>query len=150
MLLNIDFANLKTEGYTALILSVIFTIIALASVLYYARHRDVNKTLAILFTLVLPAVSVFCWIYLLTTILSMTLVQILCISFACAIAYVLIAVGISYLIERAATTEKEKSTEEVTHKIVIETKVEQNAEDETEDEDAAPVLVMDNKSNDKK
>ena len=118
MLLSLNFSNLSIEGYTAFILAIIFTVFSLACAIYFARHKNVSTALSVVITLVFPLIAIFCWVYLLLTVLNQPLVNTLCISFACAVGYALIATGIALLViflkkKNAAKKESEENTPKI-------------------------------------
>ena len=99
MLLSLNFSHLSVEGYTSFILAIIFTIFSLACAIYFARHKKLSTLLTILIAVVFPMIAIFCWIYLLLTVLTQPLVNTLCISFACAVGYGIAVVGIAFLVD---------------------------------------------------
>ncbi len=99
MLLSLNFSHLSVEGYTSFILAIIFTIFSLACAIYFARHKKLSTLLTILIAVVFPMIAIFCWIYLLLTVLAQPLVNTLCISFACAVGYSIAVVGIAFLVD---------------------------------------------------
>lgn len=150
MLLNMNFSNLSVEGYTTFILALIFTIISISAFIYFARHKNLNKTLSILITLVAPCLAVFFWVYMLMVVLNYSVVISLCSALACAVGYVGIAIGVAFLIMHCIKTKANKP-----QKVKIE-KVEKNddvEEDEEEDEEVpafTPVLLVEDKKSKRK
>ncbi|MDE6583048.1 MAG: hypothetical protein K2K31_00135, partial [Clostridia bacterium] len=96
--LVVDFGHLPSEGFAALILAIIFTIVSLATVIYYFRHKDLNKIWLAVIILALPALSIFCWIYLIISITDLGIGACFYISFICAVAYMLIMVLIGFIL----------------------------------------------------
>lgn len=98
MLLSLKLSNLSSEGSVAFVLAIIFTILSVAAVIFFARHIKINKILLLVITLVLPFVAVFCWVYLLLDVLKYNPLINLAISISAAVGYTLVALAIAYLI----------------------------------------------------
>lgn len=98
MNLSINLNNLSGEGYAALILGIIFTIATIASAIFFAKHKDANKVVTALAAFVFPALSVFCWAYLILIVCSVEVKWSLVYALVCAVGYVIVAVAVSYII----------------------------------------------------
>lgn len=121
----INFNNLTSEAFAAFILAILFTVVSIASIIFFVKHKEAGTLVAVLTTLVFPFIAVFCWVYLIMSVNKFAYDISLIVSFACAIGYVLIALGIGYLVIYLAKRKEEKS------KIVAEAEeVEQPQEEE--------------------
>lgn len=98
MLNSLNFSNLSVEGYTALILAVIFTIVCVAAFIFVGRHKTLSKTVVIISTLLFPFLAIFCWVYLILTIFEFSLAMSLYISLGASAGYVVVAFGLSLMI----------------------------------------------------
>ncbi len=114
MLLSLKLSNLSVEGSAAFVLAIIFTILSVAAVIFFARHIQINKILLVIITLVLPFIAVFCWVYLLLDVLNFQPLINLGISIGAAVGYVLIALAIAYLIAFIVSRKKNEVVEEQT------------------------------------
>ncbi len=115
--LVVDFAHLSSEGFAALILAIIFTIVSLASVVFFFKHKDLNKIWLAIIILALPALSIFCWIYLIISITDLGIGACFYISFACAVGYMLLIVALGFILNKTVKqkeTVEETKTEEIT------------------------------------
>ncbi len=133
MLLSLNFTNLSTEGYAAFILAIIFTIITLAAIIYFARNKDAGKILNVLTAIVFPMVTVFCWVYLLANLSSLGIGVSLGVSFASAIAYVLIALIISFIVNTIVENKQQKQESTSDNESENEVVEEQTFDNESED-----------------
>lgn len=132
---GLNLKNLTTDGFVAFILAIIFTIACLASFIYYARNKELNKVVSIVITMVLPTIAVFCWMYLILKVNSVALAETFIWSAVSAALYLIISLGIALII--VSTSNENKAVEE---KPAEEEKAEeQPAEEEKEDE----VLMID-------
>ncbi len=133
MLLSPNFSNLTTEGYTAFILAIVFTIFTFASFFFFARHKNLNKILLGIITLLMPFVTIFCWVYLLLDILKYKLFVNLAISLGSAAGYVLIAVCVAlvWMLATRNNTDKPKKEKKKKKKHVEEEEPEEEPEPET-------------------
>ncbi len=134
MLLSLNFNNLSIEGYAAFILALIFTIITIASCIYFARHKEINKILNVLIVFVFPMLTILCWVYLLLNVLGFNVAVALGISFGCAVGYAIVAFAISALV--AYIIKKKKEKQEVAEKTVDEPIASATIENEEEDKTA--------------
>ena len=127
---GLNLKNLTTDGFVAFILAIIFTIACLASFIYYARNKELNKVVSIVITMVLPTIAVFCWMYLILKVNSVALAETFIWSAVSAALYLIISLGIALII--VSTSNENKAVEE---KPAEEEKAEeQPAEEEKEDE----------------
>jgi len=139
-----NFENLSTEGYVAFILAIIFSIVTIASAIYFARHQKINLTLNIFITLVFPILTIFCWAYLFMNLYAFDFAMSMYVSLGAALGYGVVAFALSLLITffvKRSKTPKENNVE-IEHKIVPEANVE--TKDETPAEDnivVAPLLI---------
>ena len=132
---GLNLKNLTTDGFVAFILAIIFTIACLASFIYYARNKELNKVVSIVITMVLPTIAVFCWMYLILKVNSVALAETFIWSAVSAALYLIISLGIALII--VSTSNENKAVEE---KPAEEEKAEeQPAEEEKEDK----VLMID-------
>ena len=138
---GLNFNNLSTEGYTTFVLAILFTIITLASMIYYVRRKEVSNVGAILITLVFPALTVFCWMYLILLVKEFTTGNALLWAFIAAMAYLAVATLIATAVAFTAkdkkeapvveeAKEEEKKADEV---LLIEAPAEEAAEEVTEE-----------------
>ena len=104
---GLNFNNLSTEGYTTFVLAVLFTIITLASMIYYVRRKDVSSVGAILITLVFPALTVFCWMYLILLVREYATGTALLWAFIAAVAYLALATIIATIVVLVAKNKQE-------------------------------------------
>lgn len=168
MLLSLNFKNLSVEGYAAFVLAIIFTILAIASAIIFARHKNLNVFLLVVFTLVIPFIAVFCWVYLLLDVLQYSALLNLGISAGAAVGYVVLALALAALLtwifkshsKKAAPVEevapkliehKEEPVEEavveetvIEEPVVEETVVEEPVETVEEEEEAEEGVVFSN------
>lgn len=107
-----NFENLSTEGYVAFILAIIFTIVTIASAIYFARHKKINLVLNIFITLIFPILTVFCWTYLFMNLYAFDFAMSMYVSLGTAVGYGLLAFGISLLISCLINRKKIKNEEE--------------------------------------
>jgi len=140
MLLNMNFSHLSVEGYTAFILAIIFTIISIASFIFFAKHKNSNKIINILTAIVFPALSIFCWVYLLAIVLGANLAVSLGTSFGATCGYALIAALIAWLIN--------KKIEEKNNVEKINEETENSETEETEEPIFGPLLMVEDKKED--
>ena len=132
---GLNFNNLTTDGFVAFILAIIFTIACLASFIYYARNKEINKVVTAVITLALPTIAVFCWMYLILKVNSIGVAETFIWSAVTAALYLIVSLGIAYLI--VSTSNENKAVEAQPEE---EKEEEQPAEEEkTEDE----VLMID-------
>ena len=93
-----NFNNLSNEGYAAFVLAIIFTIVTIASFIYYVRHKNLNTIVGIVTTLVIPGITVFCWLYVILTVRSFEAGTSLLWAGVGALAYMALAVLVAWLI----------------------------------------------------
>ncbi len=118
---GLNLKNLTTDGFVAFILAIIFTIACLASFIYYARNKELNKVVTVVITLALPTIAVFCWMYLILKVNSVGLAETFIWAAVTAALYLIVSLGIAYLI--VSTSNENKAVEE------------QPAEEETTEEE---------------
>ena len=111
-----NFNNLTTEGYTAFILAIIFSITTIALIINFFRNSQTNKFITILTTLVSPILTVFCWFYLIMNVCAYSLEYCLYIALAAAVAYAILSVSIGFVIN--AILNKEPKTKQKKEKKV--------------------------------
>jgi hypothetical protein len=135
-LLVVNFNNLAGEGYASLTLSLIFTIITLASAIFLLKHKGTTKAVTILATLVFPAITVFCWLYLILLVNNFELIYALLYSLAGAVDYLILAMIVGSIgvqiakskekrLANQAQTEEPVEAEHVEVSEVVEEKTEQ-------------------------
>ena len=95
---GLNLKNLTTDGLVAFILAIIFTIACLASFIYYARNKELNRVVTIVITMVLPTIAVFCWMYLILKVNSVALAETFIWSAVSAALYLIISLGIALII----------------------------------------------------
>ena len=139
-----NFENLSTEGYVAFILAIIFSIVTIASAIYFARHQKINLTLNIFITLVFPIITIFCWAYLFMNLYAFDFAMSMYVSLGSALGYGVVAFCISLLVSlliKKGKTPRETHVE-IEHKIIPETKAEK-AENPSAEEKVvvAPLLI---------
>ncbi len=105
-----NFNNLSAEGYTTFVLAIIFSIMTIASVIYFARHKDVNVVIAVLTSMVFPTITIFCWVYLIMNVYSYAVDTSLYVSFGASIGYLLLSVGIAFAITAIINANKKEET----------------------------------------
>ena len=138
---GLNFNNLSTEGYTTFVLAVLFTIITLASMIYYVRRKNVTSVAAILITLVFPALTVFCWMYLILLVREYETGTALLWAFIAVVAYLALATIIATIVaftakDKAPVVENaEKKAEEANEEevLLIEAPAEEKAEEVAEE-----------------
>lgn len=154
--LVVDFAHLPSEGFAALILAIIFTIVSLASVVFFFKHKDLNKIWLALIILALPALSIFCWIYLIISITDLGIGACFYISFACAAGYLLLMVALGFILNKTVKqkeTVEETKTEEIvedqetTDDNKEETEINETTETTENEEDEVEMFTVETKSN---
>lgn len=134
---SMNFNNLTTDGCAAFILSIIFTIASIASFIYFARHKEINTIVSVVITMVLPAITVFCWMYLIFTVREFSLADRLIWAAVSAIVYLLVAVLVSVLVVKYVKPREKKTTEEA------QPAQEKAVEEKTEED----LLLIDSKEN---
>ncbi|MBR1890196.1 MAG: hypothetical protein IJ817_00740, partial [Clostridia bacterium] len=110
---GINFNNLSAEGYTAFVLSILFTIITLAAFIYFARHKEVNGLLAAVIEYILPSVTVFCWMYLIFIVTDFTVSKSLLYAFITAIAFLAVAVAVGLIVAGLKNSKAKDEAHEV-------------------------------------
>lgn len=152
MLLSaLNFGNLNAEGYASFILALIFTIATFASAIYVIKHNNLSRTINIIFILLVPMIAIFCWVYLILTVVNQSLVNTLCISLACAVGYALIVLIIAFIAKpskKVSTVETnvEEAVEEneVSNEVEEQSQESENLEEENEVEEEfvgfAPII----------
>ena len=117
---GINFNNLSAEGYTAFVLSILFTIITLAAFIYFARHKEVNGLLAAVIEYILPSVTVFCWMYLIFIVTDFTVSKSLLYAFITAIAFLAVAVAVGLIVAGLKNSKAKDEAHEVAHEVAHE------------------------------
>lgn len=148
MLLSaLNFGNLNAEGYASFILALIFTIATFASAIYVIKHNNLSRTINIIFILLVPMIAIFCWVYLILTVVNQSLVNTLCISLACAVGYALIVLIIAFIAKpskKVSTVETNVEENEVSNEVEEQSQESENLEEENEVEEEfvgfAPVI----------
>lgn len=146
MNLYMNFNNLTAEGYAAFILSIVFTIITVSFFIYFFRHKQINKVLSFVTTLVLPFITVFCWIYLLMDILKYETAFAMGIAIACAAGYTLIALAITFVVSLCMKPEYKKETNKV-EETQEATQTENNEEVSADAVVVTPLLTIEEEKN---
>lgn len=116
---GMNFSNLSVEGYSAFILALFFSIVSVASFIYFMKHKETTNTvLTVLITLVFPMLTVFFWSYMMFNLYEYEIALALGISFGIGLGYGLIALCIALIANAVAKAkankEEEKPQEEVT------------------------------------
>lgn len=115
---GMNFSNLSVEGYSAFILALFFSIISVASFIYFMKHKETTNTvLAVLITLVFPMLTVFFWSYMMFNLYEYEIALALGISFGIALGYGLVALCIALIanaVAKAKANKKEEPQEEAT------------------------------------
>ena len=117
MLLGINFSNLTVEGYSSFVLGLLFTIICVASFIYFAKHKNAGKTVAVLTTMVFPFVTIFCWVYLIMNLAKFETLKGMGISLACAAGYLLVALLIGWIVVACAKSKRAEKKVEKTEEV---------------------------------
>ena len=107
---KMNFSNLSGEGLMAFILGLVFSVLSIAAFIYFAKNKNIGKPLAIVTTIVLPFLSIFCWIYLIMNIYSQPLPMALAISFASALAYTVVAIVIAAICNNVSKSNNSMKT----------------------------------------
>lgn len=116
---GMNFNNLSNEGYAAFVLAIIFTIVTIAAFIYYVRHKNLNTIVGIITTLVIPGITVLCWLYVILTMRSFEAGTALLWAFVGALAYMAVAVLVAWIISLAFGGKKEEKVEENKEEAVL-------------------------------
>lgn len=115
---GMNFSNLSVEGYSAFILALFFSIVSVASFIYFMKHKETTNTvLTVLITLVFPMLTVFFWSYMMFNLYEYEIALALGISFGIALGYGLVALCIALIanaVAKAKANKKEEPQEEAT------------------------------------
>lgn len=110
---GMNFSNLSVEGYSAFILALFFSIVSIASFIYFLKHKDTTNTvLTVLITLVFPMLTVFFWSYMMFNLYDFQISLALGISFGIALGYGVIALCIALIVNAVAKSKANKKVEE--------------------------------------
>ena len=123
-----NFSNLSAEGYASFIIAIIFTVAAVATSIFFARHKKQNLIITILAAFVFPAVAVYCWLYLIFIVSDFTIKWSLIWALIGTIGYLLFTVAVfftakailKHLANRPVKEEQplvEETTEETTEEV---------------------------------
>lgn len=115
-ILSMNFSNLTSEGYTAFIFAIIFSIICLAAFVYFTRHKDLSRMKIILITLVFPALAIFFWVYLILNLFEFEVLVALGISLGISVGYAIIALCIAFIATAIINSKKSNQPEKVAAK----------------------------------
>ncbi|MGN1201019.1 MAG: hypothetical protein ACI4R8_01990 [Candidatus Caccovivens sp.] len=132
---GMNFSNLSTEGYAAFVLAIIFSIVSVASIIYYLKHQNANKLIVVLTTMVFPVITVFCWVYLIMNVFNYPIDIALYVSLGVAVGYLLLAYVIALIINYCIKSKDNKKEENVN----LTTENEEHIEETTEP--AEPLLL---------
>lgn len=137
-----NFNNLSVEGYTTFVLAIIFSIVTIASVIYFARHKNVNIIIAVLASMVFPTITIFCWVYLIMNVYSFALDTSLYVSFGASIGYLLLSVAIAFAITAIinANKKEEVSKSAPVEPVHVEETVAQPIEQKNNEVEEQPVV----------
>ena len=91
-----NFSNLSAEGYASFIIAIIFTVAAVATSIFFARHKKQNLIITILAAFVFPAVAVYCWLYLIFIVSDFTIKWSLIWALIGTIGYLLFTVAVFF------------------------------------------------------
>ena len=122
-----NFSNLSSEGYASFIIAIIFTIAAVATAIFFARHKKQNLLVTILAAFVFPAIAVFCWLYLIFIVSNFSIKWSLIWALIGTIGYLLLALAITFIakaiIDRLESrpAPEQPLVEETTEEVVEET-----------------------------
>ncbi|MBE7076105.1 MAG: hypothetical protein E7375_03485 [Clostridiales bacterium] len=97
MLLAMNFSNLTTECYAAFALALFFSIVFIASMIYFFRNKKVGKLVSILTTMIFPFLAIFCWVYLILVLSNKETIFSLGIALACSAGYLIFALVVAAL-----------------------------------------------------
>jgi len=139
-----NFSNLSAEGYASFIIAIIFTMAAVATSIFFARHKKQNLIITILAAFVFPAIAVFCWLYLILIVSDFTIKWSLIWALVGTVGYVLLALAVAFsakaIINHLANRpvkEEQALVEETTEEI------EETEEIVEETEEQMPLLIAD-------
>ena len=116
-----NFNNLTVEGYAAFILAIIFSVINIAGFIYFAKNKEISKFVSVLISLILPALAIFFWVYLILNVIGYQLTTALYISLGSAAGYVVVATCVALVINaiiKARKNKKETAEQEIAESTV--------------------------------
>ena len=138
-----NFSNLSAEGYASFIIAIIFTIATIAMAIFYARHKKQNIIITIATAFVLPALAVFCWLYLIFIVSNFTVKWSLIWSLVATVGYLLLATAIAFLAQAIIKYLANRPEKPAKETLVAEVEEETTEEVETEEavEEDLPLLI---------
>lgn len=140
-----NFSNLSAEGYASFIIAIIFTIATIAMAIFYARHKKQNIIITIATAFVLPALAVFCWLYLIFIVSNFTVKWSLIWSLVATVGYLLLATAIAFLaqaiIRYLANRPEKPAKETLVAEVEEETTEEVETEEAAEENQDLPLLI---------
>lgn len=142
-----NFSNLSAEGYASFIIAIIFTIATIAMSIFYARHKKQHIAVTIVTAFVLPALAVFCWLYLIFIVSNFTIKWSFVWSLVATIGYLILACAVAFsaqaIIKYLASRPEKPAKETLVEETVEEETVEETAEETTEEVEPMPLLIED-------
>ncbi len=122
-----NFSNLSSEGYASFIIAIIFTIAAVATAIFFARHKKQNLLMTILAAFVFPAIAVYCWLYLIFIVSNFSIKWSLIWALIGTIVYILLALAVAFITKaiikhlESRPAPEQPLVEETTEEVVEET-----------------------------
>ena len=125
-----NFSNLSAEGYASFILAIIFTIAAVATAIFFARHKKQHLVVTILAAFVFPALAIFCWLYLILIVSDFSIKWSLIWALVGTVSYLVLAVAVAFAIKALVDYLANRPVKEES---LVEETVEEETVEETEE-----------------
>lgn len=139
--IDMNFKHLSAEGYAAFVLAIIFSIVTLASIIYFLKHKESGKLVAILTTIVFPTLATFCWVYLIMNVFAYPIDISLYVALGSSIGYLLLSIALAFVIVAIIKSHKNRA-EKVVEETATETdETETDEAEETPEEVPATLLI---------